>query len=284
MSGKGGSDKPSMAAALRLLQRLSEAGGALVHSARGLRFAGQAGAEEGKSVPAELARFCLEQDWLRLDGGRLVVSDAGHARLKRHAASGDVFLQQHQLRAVRQVEIAGSRRPVLVDDGESPLGRLKSRKDRQGRPLLSAAQFEAGERLRADYDFAQLSPRVTANWSALAPSGGNRRGAPSDAAGLRDDVLAAKERVIRALKAVGPELAGVLLDICCELQGLEQAEKSEGWPARAGKVILQIALSRLARHYGYLHDEDSEHVWRRLRHWGADDYRPTIDAWRSPPG
>jgi uncharacterized protein DUF6456 len=75
--------------------------------------------------------------------------------------------------------------------------------------------------LWADYWFAHLSPRVTANWSALAPSDRSRRGSPSNAAALRDEVIAAKERVMRALNAVGPEVAGVLVDICCELRGLE---------------------------------------------------------------
>ena len=113
----------------------------------------------------------------------------------------------------------GIRRPMLVNEAESPLGWLKSRKSRSGRPLISGAQYEAGERLRADYWFAYLSPIVTANWSALAPSGRSRRGAPFDAASLRDEVIAAKERVMRALGAVGPELSAVLVDICCELKG-----------------------------------------------------------------
>jgi hypothetical protein len=104
----------------------------------------------------------------------------------------------------------------------------------------------------ADYWFAHMSPRVTSNWSALAPQDRARRGAPSNAAALRDEVIAAKERVMRALMAVGPEVSGILVDICCELKGLEQAEKANGWPARAGKVVLQIARTRLAKHYGLI--------------------------------
>ena len=86
---------------------------------------------------------------------------------------------------------------------------------------------------------------------------------------------------MRALADVGPELAGVLIDICCELKGLEDAEKIHGWPKRAGKVVLQIALDRLARHYG-LEVPGRGHARRRkgIRHWGSEDYRPTLDAWQ----
>lgn len=193
----------------------------------------------------------------------------------------DVFRRQHQLRAIGDREVNGASRPVLVNEAESPLGWLKSRKDRNGRPLITDDQYQAGERLRADYWFAHLSARVTSNWSALAPGQRSRRGAPSNAAALRDEVIAAKERVLRALMAVGPEVTGVLVDICCELKGLEEAEKENGWPQRAGKVVLQIALTRLARHYGLIGDSQPKPTRRGLRHWGSDDYRPTLDAWTS---
>ena len=86
-----------------------------------------------------------------------------------------------------------------------------------------------------------------------------------------------EERVRLALKAVGPELCGILIDVCCHLKGLEEAERSAGWPQRSGKVVLQLALTRLARHYGILPAEDEP---RRspVRHWGAPDYRPSIDG------
>jgi len=97
---------------------------------------------------------------------------------------------------------------------------------------------------------------------------------------VRDSVIAARERVRRALSAVGPDLAGVLIDVCCHLKGLEASEKASGWPQRSGKVILRIALGQLARHYGiagaradaeYLNDRPV-----RIRHWGTGDYRPQI--------
>jgi hypothetical protein len=58
------------------------------------------------------------------------------------------------------------------------------------------------------------------------------------------------------------------------------SEQENGWPARAGKVVLQIALTRLGRHYGLIGDGTRAPARRGLRHWGSADYRPTLDAWR----
>ncbi|ODA66870.1 hypothetical protein A7A08_02167 [Methyloligella halotolerans] len=236
-----------------------------------------AGGAAARAIDAAIVRYCICQDWLRPKGKVVVPTDAGEAWLRRLEGGDEAYRHQHQIRNTADVEIEGVRRPVLVNEGESPLGWLKNRKDRNGRPLISEAQYEAGERLRSDYTFAHLTPRVTANWGALAPSAGGRRGPPSNAASLRDEVMAAKARVGKALEAAGPELAGVLVDVCCELKGLEDAEKAHGWPQRAGKVVLQIALTRLARHYGLISND--RRGTGRLRHWGEADYRPTIERW-----
>jgi hypothetical protein len=162
---------------------------------------------------------------------------------------------------------------------ESPLAWLARRKDKDGRPLLSDEEFDAGEKLRADFWFAQMTPRVTANWSLLLSAGGNSRGAPDAGIDMKDSIVAARERVRRALASVGPDLAGVLIDVCCHLKGLEASEKASGWPQRSGKIILQIALRQLARHYGMLQSVPAAATMPvRVRHWGTSDFRPAIET------
>src|SRR6202795_3571532 len=150
-------------------------------------------------------------------------------------------------------EAASPRTSASVNASESPLAWLRRRKDRDGEAMISQAQFDAGERLRADFWFAQMAPRVTMSWSAMAPAQRRRRAGMTLASDgdLQENIAGARERVRRALAAVGPELAGVLIDVCCHLKGLEEAEHAAGWPQRAGKVVLQLALTRLARHYGH---------------------------------
>lgn len=161
---------------------------------------------------------------------------------------------------------------------EGALAWLRSHRDKDGRPLITEVQFNAGEKLAGDFYHAQMSPRVTANWSAITPGRRLRRAAPGAGVDMRDAVVAARQRFHRALESVGPELAGVLVDVCCHDVGLEVSGHAAGWPRRAAKVVLELALTRLARHYGMIPPEPA--LATRLRHWGDADYRPTLEAWR----
>ncbi len=167
-----------------------------------------------------------------------------------------------------------------VNDSESPLAWLRRRKDKQGNPLITAAQFDAGERLRSDLHFAQMTPRTTSSWSGAPVERGIRRSAPGAGIDLADSVVAAKQRVHLALCSAGADFAGILIDVCGHLKGLEQLERGEGWPQRSAKIFLGMALTRLAQHYGLIRREDEhEIIGRRLRHWGSEDYRPSLDRW-----
>jgi hypothetical protein len=164
-----------------------------------------------------------------------------------------------------------------VNEAESPLGWLRSRRDKAGQPLISEAQYDAGERLRVDFTVAQLSPRVTLSWEACgAPGSNGRSGRRPDSLEVNERALAAKQRFLRALDAVGPELAGILVDVCCLWRGLEAAERSLGWPQRSGKLVLQIALTQLARHYGLLRAQADSKRSASIRHWGVENYRPQV--------
>jgi hypothetical protein len=98
---------------------------------------------------------------------------------------------------------------------------------------------------------------------------------------IADVVVAAKVRVERALKAAGPEFAGALIDVCGHALGLDDIERSNGLPMRSGKLLLRTALTRLARHYGYLPPEHGDaEIARRIAGWMAEDSRTTLDVWQ----
>jgi hypothetical protein len=130
---------------------------------------------------------------------------------------------------------------VTVNLADSPLGWLKAR------GLVSDRQFEAGEQLRRDWELAQLGPRVTMRWDS-APPDGNARGAPRG----QDPSLAqiaARQRFDQAVAAVGGGLDSILWRIVCAGEGMREAEQALGWPARAGRLVLALALDRLADFY-----------------------------------
>lgn len=132
-------------------------------------------------------------------------------------------------------------RRVTVNLAESPLTWLRSHGH------IGARQFEAGERLRADYETAALGPRVTMRWDP-GPRAGGRRG-PPEALDPTLAQIAAKRRFTEAVEAAGPGLSDVLWRVVCAGEGLATTEKSLGWPSRAGKLVLGFALDRIADHY-----------------------------------
>ena len=202
--------------------------------------------------PAQL-RAAFAAGLVERGGAGLTLSPAGRARLRRLASGEEDFAAQHREIGTRRIAIAGAADEIVtVNHAESPLAWLRRRRGRSGEPILDEGQFAAGERLRADHAFGAIVPGMRGMaWSALGSgAGGGARDPRGGLVELTDATLAARARLERAIREVGPELAGVLIDVCCELKGLEQVERERRWPPRSAKVVLLLGLTRLARHYG----------------------------------
>ncbi|MEO0417226.1 MAG: DUF6456 domain-containing protein [Pseudomonadota bacterium] len=135
----------------------------------------------------------------------------------------------------------GKRRSVTVNLSESPIAWLHSRGH------IDDRLFAAGEALRGDYERAQLSASVTMRWDPVRVK---TNGAGRDH-GLSptEKQIAAKQRFDQAIAAAGKGLDDILWRVVCAGEGLPEAEKSLGWPARSGKLVLKLALDRVADFY-----------------------------------
>ncbi|KAA2237583.1 ATPase [Salinarimonas soli] len=221
----------------------------------------------GGSFARAAADALVGHDLAAWSGRRLTVSEAGAARVRRRAAGAEGFAGQH--REMAAVTLATPEGPVrvAVNTAESPLDWLRRRRDRDGSPLIDAAAYEAGERLRRDLTQAGLMPGVTQRWDGLSTG----RGGAAGPAAATDSMVAARQRLRAALQAVGPDFADLLVDLCGFLKGLETLERDRGWPARAGKVVVRLALGRLADHYGLAREAAGPAGSRGIRAWAELD-------------
>lgn len=222
-----------LAAGARLC-RLDDGSYALVARARK--------AEHAKArVDGAIVAAMRAKGWLVGGEAEYALGEAGLFWYRRDGAAADPFAAQHREMTRRVLsDERGEARAVDVNLMESPLVWLAQR------GIVDQTQCDAGERLRRDYTLAQLTPRLGVDLTAPMVLG---RRAPKDTL-IADTVLAAKQRFARAMAAAGPGLSDLLFDVCCDLKGLEQSERAKGWPRASAKVVLKIALDRLASHYG----------------------------------
>jgi len=243
---------------LRALRRLCETGAILAVAAGLDRAVVMKGNVRTAVVDRGVAEILAMRDWIAIRSKGTVtthvVTSAGRAALRRMlyaetegaGADGGGFAEQHREWGERTVMENARPRRMRFNIAESPLTALARHKDRDGRPFLTPDLVAAGERLREDFELAQIGPRVAQNWEKFL-TGGDRGNFGSNEAGGGSS--SARDRVAAALRELGPGLGDMALRCCCFLEGLEQAERRLGWSARSGKIVLRIALARLKRHY-----------------------------------
>ncbi|WP_413718828.1 DUF6456 domain-containing protein [Silicimonas sp. MF1-12-2] len=212
-------------------------------------------------VDRAVAEAMALKDWLTQTGeGRIAryqISGPGRMALRRILAEeeamrvgmgegADPASEQHRDWVMRHASGDKNKKyGIRYNAAESPLSILARRKDKDGQAFLQPDLVAAGERLREDFELSQLGPRVTQNWERFLTGGA--RGDFSDSGSGGSE--AAKDRVLKALKDLGPGLGDVVLRCCCFLEGMEAVERHMGWSARSGKIVLRIALMRLKTHY-----------------------------------
>ena len=223
------------------------------------------------AATATMLAQALAKGLVARKGADLSLASSARSFLRRAAADAEeAFLAQHAEIVDTMTEVDGSRQAARLDLSESPLGAVARLKDREGASFLPPEAISAGERLAADFTRGQLQPRVTASWEPrLSAKGKGGRGGMAD---LADSAMAARLSVNRAVSAMGPELSGVALDVCCFMKGLTVVERERQWPARSAKLMLRAALMVLARHY----DPPRPEQPARTRHWGDEGYRPDL--------
>lgn len=220
-------------------------------------------------VDRDVAHAFALQEWIACDrAGKIScysITPVGRAALKRLLTSerqardrkpggfaevSSPFQEQHRMFAERSVasDDGSGTRKVRFNLAESPLSVLGRKCGKDGQAYLTPELIEAGERLREDFELAQMGPRIAQNWERFLTAGG-QDGALVGGRGPAEGPSGARDRVAVAMQALGPGLADIVFRVCCFLEGLETAEKRLGWSARSGKVVLKIALDRLAAHY-----------------------------------
>jgi hypothetical protein len=241
------------AALLRFVRRLLGGGTA---RREGQWFA----AEAGGRIPAAKVLPLLRAGVLAGDATECRANGETAGWVRRAKLDADAFLAQHRIEG-------RGRDGVALNLAESPLQRLAAGED----AFLERHQVEAGERVRRLVERARLQPRLTMSYSAsrIAGSGGQM------AADL-SDLAADSRRALQELHRVLPrDCAGVVLDVCGLLKGLQEVERERGWPRRSAKLVLRIGLDQLAQHYGLAPLAEGR-ASGRARAWMDEGGRPEV--------
>ncbi|EBA07317.1 DUF6456 domain-containing protein [Sagittula stellata] len=251
--------------ARRVLRRLCEPGAVLAVAAEMekavvVRDTGSGGSARTAVVEVAIAQAMALREWITCDAPARIskyrITSMGRVALNRLVAE-----QENRVRgfaeaqagfdtgraanaALEEVERDPRLRKGHFALAESPLTTLGRRRDKDGTPFLTDVLIAAGERLREDFELAQMGQRTTQNWDHFLTAGVSTRAGNAGASATD-----AQARLQAALRDLGPGLGDVALRCCCYLEGLEKAEKQLGWSARSGKIVLRIALQRLRRHY-----------------------------------
>lgn len=214
--------------------------------------------EHGSKLPADTAMTMALRGWIgcRNTTGRVLryrITPTGRTALRELTAATENHARamaeapqsfEHAPKGVGTWADAAVETRIAMQ--ESPVVGLSRRRDRDGNPFLNRAMVRASERLREDFELAQVAAQRNGesalDWDDVLTS-----------MNAQTEFTLPETSAFAQIKAVlvflGPGLSEVAVRCCCFLEGLETTEKQMGWAARSGKVVLRIALQRLVLYY-----------------------------------
>ncbi len=215
----------------------------------------------GRTAPADDVMMLVRSGALSGDAKTCAAGSDTAGWLKRAMLDDDAFQAQHRV----DVHDGEGR---LVNLAESPLSRLAMGEQR----FLEPHHIEAAERVRGLFERAQLRARTTMSYSA-APAG--ERGSRNAAESVTDMAVDARRSLDAIHRRLPGECAGVVMDVCGWLKGLQQVERERGWPRRSAKLVLRIGLEQVAEGMGLgPHARGRDRV--PSRGWIAEGARPEL--------
>lgn len=215
------------------------------------------------TLGAAQARELIASGILDGDGQSCRATREARSWFRRQMVETDAFSAQHR------TEMQSPGGPILNLD-ESPLGRLAVAARGEAAPFLERHQVEAGARVRKLAERARLQSRVTMNYSGAHTAS---RGTPRGSAEISDLAADARRALAEIHRVLPRDCAGVVLDVCGLLKGLQTVESERGWPRRSAKLVLRIGLEQLAQHYGLAPVATGPESGRR-RAWLGEGARP----------
>ncbi len=259
----------------RVLRRLAEPGAVLAVAAEMekavvVRETADGGTVRSAVVDAPIAEAMALKEWIECDEpgriSRYKITLAGRAALNQMVAQHESKLRDYADNSAGVQSGEDAAAGLLQEDADpryrrlrnaftdSPLAILGRRRGKDGAAFLTQGQLAAGERLREDYELSQIEAHELGAWEQnlwndIVPEWPEH---------LAPGVVAARDRLTRALHELGPGLGDISLRCCCYMEGLEAIEKGMGWSARSGKIVLRIALQRLEKYQKNLADKKGD--------------------------
>ena len=140
----------------------------------------------------------------------------------------------------------GVKRSVRRRNAHHILRRLSKERGPNNMRFLSVAEVQAGELFQRDYNRFYGGDKITQSVDKIRVDQSGQNGTELEMMRRLDSGRAYQA----AIDVLGPSLDQAALVICGERKSLDQLEREQSWSRGSGRVILKLALQRLALQYG----------------------------------